>query len=135
MYTQNVGYFDIIEGTHRFTEDDILIQILDPGIDFPKPFHPFKEIHQFQFADVEKEDDAAWENRITDEQAKDLVKIIEDTHRKGQNIIVQCFAGSCRSGAVVEVALAFGYTDLQEYRKPNEYVMLKLIDATLNRFK
>ena len=142
MYIQNVGYHDILEGTHRHTEDDILIQILDPYMEFPTPKYKFKEIHQFTFSDVPygsidevpEKYRQMWENRITEKQAHDIVTIIKESHKKGLNIIVQCFAGSCRSGAVVEVAIMCGYTDLKEYRKPNAYVEQMLIFAILEDF-
>ena len=54
MWIQNVPYYAIEKGLHDNPgENSVLIQIVDPGIDFPKPMHSFKEVHKFQFMDIE----------------------------------------------------------------------------------
>jgi len=115
-------------------EKSILIQIVDCDVPFPFPRHYFEEIHKFQFADVESEKDEAWDHRITAEQANKIIRIIRKAKEKKYNIIVHCFAGVKRSGAVVEAALKMGYKDTNTYRKPNQYITKTLLFAILNQF-
>lgn len=118
---ENVSYKDILEGNH--SPADILIQIVDPGCDFPRPFYSFKETYQFNFFDE------TGEYVLEDEQALLLVNILRDGLLNKKDIIVHCHAGICRSGAIVEVALMMGYElgRNARFRIPNVSVKLKLI--------
>ena len=57
-WIQNVSLADVRKGHHiRIEGNAMLIQIVDPAMEFPTPFHKFKEVHQFQFLDVEEKDE------------------------------------------------------------------------------
>ena len=57
-WIQNVALSDIKKGHHiNPGENAMLIQIVDPPGDFPTPLYKFKEVHQFQFLDIEEHDE------------------------------------------------------------------------------
>ena len=80
-WIQNVALVDIPRGFHFDAgENSMLIQIVDPAMEFPAPKHKFKEVHQFEFLDIEANDftiDEAF--RCSDEQAAELVRLY-NTH-------------------------------------------------------
>lgn len=118
-WVQNVSLQDIKEGNHRRPgTDTILIQIVDPPGDFPTPKANFKRTFQFDFLDIEDEEDFAFD----ESQANDIASIIKDAFKNNLNIIVHCVAGVCRSGAVTEVAVQFGFEDTGSKRIPNSRV-------------
>lgn len=131
MFIQNVSYADIPKGYHYDPgPNSMLIQIVDGGLEFPKPLYQFREVHQYCFFDIEP-GDAQWEDlkdgAFTQEQARDIIKNLIHAHDNRMNVIVHCVAGVCRSGAVVEVAVAaMGFNDPEVYRSPNTYVKWKL---------
>lgn len=129
MFIQNVSYHDVQHGTHR--QADVLIQIVDPGLDFPDPSYDlvFKEIHKFEFSDVERETDCAWKFRMTTEQAQEIAKILTAALANEYDVIVHCVAGLCRSGAVAEVGVMMGFEDTGIYRLPNVHVKTSLMRA------
>jgi predicted protein tyrosine phosphatase len=98
----------------------MLIQIMDPAEEFPTPLpiYKFKETHQFEFLDAEDKDGFPDECKISDEQAQELVRLLEHALEKQMNVVVHCHAGICRSGAVVEVATMMGFTAGERYRQP-----------------
>lgn len=102
----------------------MLIQIVDPCSNFPLPAHDFKEIQQFEFLDTEDHLD---EFGITDEQAADLVTLLQYALDNRMNVIVHCHAGICRSGAVVEVAKMMGFDEFDVPRIPNLLVKKKMM--------
>ena len=54
MWIQNVAMSDIKKGFHIDPGPNaMLIQIVDPAYEFPTPLYNFKEVHQFQFLDIE----------------------------------------------------------------------------------
>jgi hypothetical protein len=56
-WIENVSLSDIRQGRHHDAGiNSMLIQICDPPGDFPTPKHQFKEVHQFQFLDIEEKD-------------------------------------------------------------------------------
>ena len=127
MFIQNVSYHEVQHGTHR--RGDVLIQIVDPGLDFPVPSSDriFKEIHKFEFSDVERETDVAWEHRMSPEQAQEIAKILTSALANEYDVIVHCVAGLCRSGAVAEVGVMMGFEDTGVYRQPNVHVKTALM--------
>jgi predicted protein tyrosine phosphatase len=129
MFIQNVSYHEVKYGTHRHA--DVLIQIVDPGLDFPVPSNDriFKEIHKFEFSDVERETDVAWEHRMTEQQAQEIAKILTAALANEYDVIVHCVAGLCRSGAVTEVGVMMGFEDTGIYRQPNVHVKTSLMRA------
>jgi len=119
MWIQNASMADLINGLHYFEEHKtILIQIQDVGTTFATPLYKdrFVEHHQFQFMDNEDPDDT---NNISVEQAKQIADIILTAKEKCYNIVTTCTAGICRSGAIADVGIQFGFDDTEARRIPN----------------
>lgn len=114
---QNVPLYAIKSGEHFKSENSILIQIVDPDMEFPIPVHPFNSIHQFKFLDVEATD--LEYGRITQGQAKEIVSVLKAALDNNQDVIVHCVMGVCRSGAVAEIGTMMGFRDTGVYRQPN----------------
>lgn len=129
MKIQNVGYHDIKRGDFELPSEEqpsILIQCVDPCIEFPKPkcAYPFKEVYQFEFSDVEDKEDMVWPFRIRIEQALEIITILKTARMQECNVVVHCMAGVSRSGAIVEFAVnELGFTDPSTYRNPNKYML------------
>ena len=119
-WIQNVSMSDIRNGFHFVPgENAMLIQIVDPPGDFPTPKYGFKEIHRFQFLDVEDKDFVLDEAmRCSQEQANELVELL-----------LHCHAGVCRSGAVAEVGVIMGFQDTEAFRSPNLLVKHRMMKA------
>lgn len=108
----------------------MLIQIVDPPGDFPIPKYKFKEVHQFQFLDVEEDDDVDDEEvRCSQEQAAELVRLLQHAFENHMNVVVHCVAGICRSGAVCEVGVMLGFDDTEVFRSPNLLVKHRMMKA------
>lgn len=105
----------------------MLIQIVDPDMEFPVPMHSFKETHQFKFLDLEQGDDAAQELKVSDQQAQQLVELLQHAQLNRMNVVVHCVAGVCRSGAVCEVGVMMGFDDCEGFRSPNLLVKHKMM--------
>ena len=131
MWIQNVALSDITKGFHINPGDNaMLIQIVDPCMEFPTPLYQFKEVHKFEFLDLEKDDlPSAEEFKITDEQAKQLVDLLLKAYGQRMNVIVHCVAGVCRSGAVCEIGVMLGFQDTEVFRSPNLLVKHKMMKA------
>lgn len=127
MFIQNVSYFDVMHGKHP--DGDVLIQIVDPCVEFPVPkkYWAFREIHKFEFSDVERETDVAWEFRMNETQAREIATILRNAKSNNQSVIVHCIAGLCRSGAVAEVGVMIAFEDTGVYRQPNLHVKHSLM--------
>lgn len=129
-WIQNVALCDIPKGNHiRVGENSMLIQIVDPAMEFPTPKHKFKEVHQFEFLDLEVNDPWGEEFKVTDEQAIELVRLLQHALDNHMDVIVHCVAGVCRSGAVCEVGVMMGFQDTEDYRSPNLMVKHKMMKA------
>ena len=127
-WIQNVAYADIAKKHHvAVGENSMLIQIVDPAMTFPTPAHQFKEVHQFEFLDLERDDNYAEEFKITDKQAEQLVRLLQHALDRRMDVIVHCVAGVCRSGAVCEVGVMMGFQDTEVYRSPNLLVKHKMM--------
>lgn len=114
---------DVVKGTHLDigNQETVLIQIQDFGAwQFAVPFHKekFCSVHQFRFDDIATESKAA----INEEQASHIAQILQEAKQQGHNVLVHCHAGICRSGAVSEVGVIYGFKDLQAHRIPNTRV-------------
>jgi predicted protein tyrosine phosphatase len=123
-WIENVAWDDVKNGWHsEMGENAMLIQIMDPPGNFPTPLKQFKEVHRFDFLDIEdgdvKMDPNMGEFAINDEQATELVRLLQHALDNSMNVLVHCFAGICRSGAVVEVGTLLGFTATDRYRQPN----------------
>ena len=128
MWIQNISLADITKG-HHFDAgpNSMLIQILDPAMEFPVPLYKFKETHQFEFLDLEQNDKFGEEFKITDQQAEQLVRLLQHAKSNHMNVVVHCHAGVCRSGAVCEVGVMMGFDDTEAFRSPNLMVKHKMM--------
>jgi predicted protein tyrosine phosphatase len=45
------------------------------------------------------------------------------------DVIVHCFAGICRSGAVCELGVMMGFQDTERFRQPNLLVKNRMMKA------
>jgi protein tyrosine phosphatase len=131
MWIQNVALSDIKKGFHIDPGTNaMLIQICDPAHEFPTPKYNFKEVHQFQFLDVEKDDFVIEEAmRCSQEQADELVRLLQHAFDNHMNVIVHCHAGVCRSGAVCEVGVMMGFSDTEAFRSPNLLVKHQMMKS------
>jgi len=129
-WIENVAASDVSTGYHYACGDNaMLISITDPAGWKPKKHHTFKEIHEFEFLDAEDEDDFPDEAKISDEQAEQIVALLKHALNQHMNVVVHCYAGICRSGAVVEVATKMGFTPTDRFREPNKRVLSKMMKA------
>jgi hypothetical protein len=128
-WIQNVALSDIKRGLHIDPGPNaMLIQIVDPPGDFPTPKYSFKEVHQFQFLDIEEKDECLDEAmRCSHEQAAELVRLLQHALDNHMNVIVHCVAGVCRSGAVCEVGVMLGFGDTEVFRSPNLLVKHRMM--------
>jgi predicted protein tyrosine phosphatase len=129
-WIENVSKSDVKLGFHMDAGSNaMLIRIQDPATEFGKIKHAqmFKEVHEFEFLDAEDEDGFPDEAKISDEQAAELVRLLQHALDNSMNVVVHCHAGICRSGAVVEVASMMGFTPSDKYRQPNIRVKSKMM--------
>lgn len=128
-WIQNVALADIPKGHHiRVDENSVLIQIVDPCMEFPTPLYKFGSVHQFEFLDLEKNDPWGEEFKINDHQAKSLVLILKQALLNNSDVVVHCHAGVCRSGAVAEIGVMMGFQDAEAFRSPNLLVKHKMME-------
>jgi hypothetical protein len=130
-WIQNVSLDDVRKGFHIEPGiNAMLIQIVDPPGDFPVPKRQFKEVHQFQFLDVEKDDFVIDEEmRCSQDQANELVRLLKHAWDNRMNVIVHCVAGVCRSGAVCEIGVMLGFNDTEVFRSPNLLVKHRMMKS------
>jgi rhodanese-related sulfurtransferase len=130
-WIQNIGLGDIKKGFHIDPGPNaMLIQIVDPPGDFPTPKYSLKEVHQFQFLDVEEKDEVLDEAmRCSQEQANELVRLLQHAFENRMNVVVHCHAGVCRSGAVCEIGVMLGFRDTEDFRSPNLLVKHRMMKA------
>lgn len=129
-WIENCAASDVSMGYHYACgENAMLISITDPAGWKPKKYHTFKEVHEFEFLDAEDEDDFPDEAKISDEQAEQIVALLKHALDNHMNVVVHCYAGVCRSGAVVEVATKMGFTATDRFRDPNKRVLNKMMNV------
>ena len=130
-WIENVSASDIpIKFHHDAGENSMLISITDPASWRPTPKHNFKEIHHFEFLDIEKNDECLDEAmRCSQEQANELVRLLQHALDNRMNVVVHCFAGVCRSGAVAEIGVMLGFDDVGNFRSPNLLVKHRMMNA------
>jgi predicted protein tyrosine phosphatase len=127
-WIENVSLGDIPKAKHHNAgENSMLIQIVDPAMSFPVSLHKFKETHQFEFLDLEQKDEFGEEFKVTDQQAERLVGLLQHALANRMNVVVHCFAGICRSGAVCEVGVMMGFDDTERFRSPNLLVKHRMM--------
>ena len=136
-WIENIPLENVAKGQHHDCgANSMLIQISDHDMAFPMPKHAFKEVHQFTFLDIEEDGmtntgdgktiDLS-EFAITDQQAKELVALLQHAFENRMNVVVHCHAGICRSGAVCEVGVMMGFGDCERFRAPNLLVKHKMM--------
>jgi predicted protein tyrosine phosphatase len=128
-WIENVAAADVpMRYHHEAGENSMLIQIMDPAPSWwPEPAHNFKETHRFEFLDAEDKDGFPDEAKISDQQAAEIVRLLQHALNQRMNVVVHCLAGLCRSGAVAEVGVMMGFQDAERTRIPNLRVKQKLM--------
>ena len=130
-WIQNVAATDVSSGFHFDAgPNSMLISITDPAGWKPEAKHVFKERHNFEFLDVEKNDHVDDEEmRCSEEQAAELVRLLQHALDHRMNVVVHCTAGICRSGAVCEIGVMLGFQDTERFRSPNLLVKHRMMKA------
>jgi len=131
-WIENVAASDVpTKFHHEAGENSMLIQIMDTATSWwPTPAHQFKEVHRFEFLDVEEKDHVDEEvMKCSHEQAAELVRLLQHALDNRMNVVVHCFAGVCRSGAVCEVGVMMGFDDTERFRSPNLLVKHRMMKA------
>ena len=129
-WIENVSMSDIHLGHHSDLGVNVmLIRIQDPATEFMPTKHNFKEVHCFEFLDAEDGDGFDEDFKISDEQAEEIVRLLQHALNNSMNVLVHCHAGICRSGAVVEVGSMMGFTATEKLRIPNLRVKAKMMKA------
>lgn len=122
-FITNVSRQEIITGEHEDAgENSMLIQIDDFDGNLPMPKKDFKVTLGFLFDDIEEDGPRAISDR-TAEYIADALRYALDNH---MNVVVHCYAGICRSGAVVDVGVELGFNPPVRMRIPNTLVRSKL---------
>ena len=131
-WIENISLADVRSGYHYDPGPNcMLIQIVDPGTEFPKPkYKPWRRIRQFFFLDVEdnEPDGALYSCAITNADAKGIADALREAWDNGMNVVVHCHMGVSRSGAVAEVGVMMGFRDTEKFRVPNLMVKKKLME-------
>lgn len=131
-WIENVSKQDVALGFHSdFGPNAMLIRIQDPATEFGKIARAdiFKEVYEFEFLDAEDADGFEDEVKISDEQAAELVSLLQRAMDNNMNVLVHCHAGICRSGAVTEVGSMMGFTATERFRQPNLRVKRRMMKA------
>jgi predicted protein tyrosine phosphatase len=130
-WIENVAAADVpMRFHHDAGPNSMLIQIMDPAPTWwPAPAHEFREVHRFEFMDVERDDKWPDEAKITPAQAEEIVRLLKHALENRMNVVVHCMAGLCRSGAVAEVGVMMGFEDTERFRSPNLLVKHSLMKA------
>ena len=128
-FIENCSAEEVRTGKHFAPgENSMLISIADPAGFRPVPHHAFKEVHEFEFLDLEKNDVAIEvEMKITDAQAAEIVRLLQHALDNRMQVVVHCMMGVCRSGAVTDVGVMMGFQDAERWRSPNLLVKHKLM--------
>jgi predicted protein tyrosine phosphatase len=134
-WIENVAAIDVTKGFHHEAGiNSMLISICDPAGWKPEAKQVFKERHDFEFLDLEDNDYSMEEGwKISDEQAEQLVRLLQKALDNRMNVVVHCTAGVCRSGAVCEVGVMMGFDDCERFRSPNlrvKHKMMKVLGWT-----
>jgi protein tyrosine phosphatase len=120
MFIENCAAADMPQAFHKDPgPNSMLIQITDPASWRATPKH--------EFLDAEDECGFPEETKFSDEQAMDMVGLLLRAKSYNMNVIVHCFAGLCRSGAVAEVGMMLGFEDTGRVRRPNARVKTKMM--------
>lgn len=128
----NLSMEEVRTGEHLPLGDDaVLIQISDHDIEPPISKQKFAKTFEFRFLDVEDQHECKDEYRISQKQADEIISILKMALEENRDVLVHCYAGVSRSGAIAEVAIEMGFEDCEYYRDPNSRV-LRLLRNSLN---
>ena len=130
-WIENIGLKEVREGYHHDAGfNSMLIQIVDPGTEFPRPKYAFKEVRQFFFLDVDDSDHDKFyfAAAITNDDARGIAEALQHAWDNHMNVVVHCHMGVSRSGAVVEVGTIMGFRDVGNFRVPNLMVKKKVME-------
>lgn len=121
-WIENVSMKNAARAFHHHCEPNaMMIRIHDPAF-VPLPLirpDRFREIHSFEFLDIEDTEGDMGEFAPRPEHAKELVRLLRHALEKRMNVVVHCHAGLCRSGAVAEIGTMMGFDEVHTRRIPN----------------
>ena len=121
-WIENVNMVDASKAIHHLCEPNaMMIRIHDPRF-VPLPLvrpAQFREIHSFEFLDIEDTEGDEGEFAPQPEHAKELVRLLRHAFKNRMNVVVHCHAGLCRSGAVAEIGIMMGFDEVHTRRIPN----------------
>lgn len=127
-WIENRSKSAVLQGQHRLPSDNtMLIRISDPCGYISTPHYKFAESYTFEFLDAEDGDTSVDDGfKVSDQQAGELVQLLQRALDNNMDVIVHCHMGLCRSGAVVDVAVEMGFEDPKLFRAPNMRVKSKM---------
>lgn len=119
----NYSFANIYKGLHHLEpKRTALIRIADVAHIFENRdvhhINDFVAVQEFNFQDNEDVDYGA----MTEEQAILMANFLRGCLAQNINVVVHCHAGLCRSGAVTDAGVAFGFQDAETFRTPNLHV-------------
>lgn len=130
-YIENISLRQVVKGDHwNKGQDSVLIQIINPGSEFPKPAVKFSEVYQFEVLDAEDRDNFPDEAKFSKEQAAEIVAILIKALEAELNVTVHCHMGVSRSGAVALIGSFIGFHLRTRNQIPN-FRMQKLLEIEL----
>jgi len=127
---ENVSYADILKGNYQNDPlKSLLIQIVDPYMDFPSPPQWFTQHLRFRFMDLSDpgEDDINLSNMLNQTDADLIANVLKVCLEGDLNVTVHCVAGLSRSGAVAEVGEIMGFEYIGRTKIPNVHVKSLLL--------
>lgn len=126
MFIQNVSYDAIKKGLHfNAGPNSMLIQIVDPDMDFPEPLHEFKKVRKYKFLDSEI---LECNQSPKIQHAKMIADDLLEAYNNKMHVVVHCVAGLCRSGAVAEAGIRMGFEDAEAIRHPNRLLLSMMLE-------
>jgi len=130
LFVENISKQDCILGWHLDPKahPTVLIQICDVNDEFATPKHraDFVRVVQAKFNDVEDPFDM---DCIGETHARMIADALRQAQRDRHHVVVHCFAGICRSGAVAEVGTMMGFeVPPGRSRIPNSLVKRRLAE-------
>lgn len=130
LFVENISKRDCAAGLHLdpTKHPTVLVQICDLDDEFAEPrYHKdFVRIVRVKFSDV---DDPLHPDCISESHARLIADALLQAKKDQHHVVVHCFAGICRSGAVAEVGTMLGFTvPPGRSRIPNSLVKRRLTE-------
>lgn len=132
LKVQNIGRREFEQGWYKLDpRNTLLISINDPCQEPPSAIYKnmFEGYLVCHFLDIEEKQEFS----VTEENAFNIVAIVQLAINHNLNILVHCNAGICRSGAVAELCEALGFEYVGNYKQPNLLVKKKLFEEAISR--